>query len=238
MELQNLNGTAFGFRPKEIPASNDVRETRLYFPTRKVFSGDPLSVSTVEYLFLGEPSGTVEIFAEELRGEINALLGQQSSDPLATIERIVGELEQRRLAPKAFAVTGVHRYELLPRVNSAVTPRDIRATLAEALTRGTPVIIIYRAAYRDGDPFHSRIRRVNVTKLGSTSFQGRAVEGVKTFTLSRVKSAIIEGYGPHKTGYELKLAVEIKPGTNANSVITVCKNGVPSLLEQQLSEER
>jgi len=232
------DGTVFGFRPKESPAANDVRETRLAFPTRKVFTGDKPRASVVEYLFLGEPSSSVEAFAEELRSELNALLGRQSGNPLATVERIAGEIEHRRLAPKAFAFTGAHRYELLPNTDSAVSPRDIHATLSEALSRVAPVFIMYRAAYRDGDPFPARIRRVNVMKLNSKSFQGRTVEGVKTFTLSRVESAIMEGYGQHEVGYELKLTVELRPGKNANSVITVSKNGVPSLLEQQLSEKR
>jgi len=74
-------------------------------------------------------------------------------------------------------------------------------------------------------------------KIGLNSFQGKTANGYRNFTLDRVSFAVVEGNEPNEVGYELKLTVELKPGRNAKSVITVSKYGVPSLLEQQLSEE-
>lgn len=235
--FRTVEGRAFGFDPQRVAGANDVRESRLYFPSRKLFRDLELENSKVEYVFFGEPASEVEAFAEELRSELNALLGRQSDTPLATFKRIVHQIEERRLSSKAFSVIGEHRYELTTMVPGGVTASQIRLTLERALETSAPVYILYKASHREEEPYPTRTRRVNVVKIGLNSFQGKTANGYRNFTLDRVSFAVVEGNEPNEVGYELKLTVELKPGRNAKSVITVSKYGVPSLLEQQLSEE-
>lgn len=235
---RTLEGSAFGFDPERPTGGNDLEELHTYFPSRKLFRDAELTRTRADYVFFGEPWTEVQAFAEELRSELNALLGRQSSTPLATVNRIINQIEQRRLSSKAFATVGEHSYELTPTAPGGTTAKEIRLTLERALETKAPVYILYKAAHRDEEPYSTRTRRVNVVKIGSKSFQGKTANGYRTFTLDRIGYATVEGRKSNEVGYELKLTVELKPGRLAKSLITVGKYGVPSLLEQQLWDER